>query len=911
VIPQDIAGPILNGVPANLPEIDPEETADWLQSLDGVLAVAGPERARYLMLRLLERARERRLGLPHRTTTDFVNTIPAADEPDYPGDRDLERGFRRLVRWNAAMMVHRAQRPGTAVGGHLDSFASTATLHEVGWNHFFRGKDHPGGGDQVFFQAQAAPGVYARAYLEGRLPTGRLDGFRQQKSQAPGLPAYPHPSQAPDFWEFPTASLGLGPLNAVYQASVNRYLENRGLRSTAEQRVWAFVGDGELDEPEARGPIRFAAQEGLDNLVFVVNCNLQRFDGPVRGNGKVVQELEDFFAGAGWNVIKVVWGSGWDDLLAADTTGALVNLMNTLPDGDVAATPGRDGAFIRKNFFGLDPRTAALVEDWSDDRLWRLARGGHDERKVYAAYDAATRATGAPTVVLAHSLRGYFLGSRLTGRMATGQMKRLTVDELKDFRDRLELPIPDAAFDSDPYAAPFYHPGPEDDRIRYAVERRRRLGGFVPERRDRSQPLAPPRAEAYEVLAQGSGQQKASTAMAWAKWLREVAKDKEFGARLVPIIADEARALGLDPLFSTIKIYNPHGQTYTPADSDQVVSYRESTAGQILHTGVNEAGSVAAFTAVGTAYATFGLPLVPMYVVPSMFGFQRTGDGLWAAADQLARGFVIGTAAGKTASAGEGAQHADGHSPLLAATNPAVRHFDPAYGYELAHILRHGLETMFGPKPENAIFYLTLYNEAMVQPPEPPDVDVDGILRGLYLLRPGDATSLTAAPRVQLLASGVAVPWALEAQRLLRQDAAVVADVWSVTSWNELRRDGEAADADRLRGGPGWEPHVAACLKGRHGPVVAVSDFARAVPDQIAPWVAEDFSSLGADGFGFSDTRPAARRWHRLDAPSIVVKVLQRLAATGQMDAEVPPQAYRHYRLDEVPAVAGKADATV
>ncbi|MDR1513919.1 MAG: pyruvate dehydrogenase (acetyl-transferring), homodimeric type [Propionibacteriaceae bacterium] len=908
MIPQPIPGPILNGVPANLPETDPEETAEWLGSLDSMIATAGPNRARYVMLRLLERARDRHIGVPTLTTTDFVNTIPWRDEPEYPGDVDLERGFRRLLRWNAAMVVHRAQRPDVAVGGHLSSFASSATLLEVGWNHFFRGPDHAGGGDQVFFQGHASPGVYARAFLEGRLTADRLDGFRQEKSHpGGGLPSYPHPRQLPEFWQFPTVSMGLGPLNAIHQASFNRYLAHRGLKDTSHQRVWAFLGDGEMDEPEARGLISFAANEGLDNLVFVVNCNLQRLDGPVRGNGKIVQELEGLFRGAGWNVIKVVWGSTWDRLLDADESGALVSLMNTVPDGDFQTFKGKDGAYVREHFFHRDPRTAQMVKDWTDQEIWRLARGGHDYRKVYAAYARAVDTTGAPTVILAHTIKGYFLGSHFTARMSSHQMKKLKVDELKDFRDRLDLPIPDSAFEADPFAAPYYHPGADDPRVQYALERRDALGGFVPQRRDRPVTLPLPSPRAYADLARGSGSQKVATTMTWVRLLKDLLREKEFGAHIVPIIPDEARTFGMDAFFPTIKIYNPQGQTYTPVDSDLVLAYRESKSGQIIHTGINEAGSVAAFTAAGTSYATHGVAMVPMYVFYSMFGFQRTGDGIWAAADQLARGFLIGATAGKTTLTGEGTQHLDGHSPLLAGTNPAIRHYDPAYAYEIAHIMRHGIETMYGEDPEDVMFYLTVYNEPMIQPPEPEGLDVEGVKRGMYLLRAGDKSGLPAgAPRAQLLASGVAVPWALRAQELLRNDAATVADVWSVTSWNELRRDAVASERDRMNGGEGWTPYITRRLAGRPGPVVAVSDFERGVQEQVRPWVPEDFAALGADGFGFSDTRAAARRWLKIDAESITVKVLQLLADRGELDHEVPRQAYTHYRLGEVrPGVPG------
>jgi pyruvate dehydrogenase E1 component len=904
VIPQDQAGPPWDGGPADLPDADAEETAEWLDSLDGLIRDGGPNRARQVLLRLLERSRQRQISLPPLTATDFVNTVSAQDTPPYPGDGDLERGFRRLLRWNASVLVCRAQRRG--VGGDLAGFTSATALYEVGWHHFFRGPDHPGGGDQVYFQAAAAPGVYARAYLEGRLAADDLDGFRQQRSHlvagtARGLPSYPHPRQLPDFWQFPTASLGLGPLNAVYQASFNRYLQHRGLKDTSQQRVWAFVGDGEMDEPEARGAIHLAARQGLDNLVFVVNGNLQRRDGPVRGNGKVIQELEGLFRGAGWNVVKVVWSSAWDRLFAADTAGALVGLLNTVPDGDFQSHAGKDGAGLREHLFGRDPRAAALVAGWTDAELRQLTRGGHDWPKVYAAYQRAVETAGAPTAVLAHTSKDHFPGARSAAPAAAPPPTRLTLAGLKDLRDRLELPIPDAKLEADPDLPPYWHPGPQDPSVAYALERRRALGGFVPERRRGPARITLPSVRAYTAPRAGWGNQPMATTTAWVRLLQDLMREPGFGERIVPIIPDGARAFGLDALFPNSKIYNPHGQAYTPADSGPAPAYREAAAGQIIHTGVDEAGAVAAFTAAGSSYATHGVAMAPVCVFASMFGFQRAGDGLWAAADQLARGFLIGAAAGKTTPAGEGLQHMDGHSPLLAAANPAVRHYDPAYAYELAHLMRHGVETMFGDQPEDVVFYLTLYDEPVAQPREPEGLDVDGVRRGMYLLRPADQRGLgPEAPRVQLLASGVAVPWALEAQHLLRRDGAVLADVWSVTSWNELRRDAVAADAAVMAGGAPRTPYVVRRLQGRPGPVIGVSDFARAVPDQIAPWAPGDYSALGGDGFGFSDTRAAARRWLKVDAPSITVKALQMLAARGELDPALPGQAFAHYRLDRI-----------
>ena len=908
--PRENKGPILNGLPTNLPDIDSEETAEWLESLDLLIDDQGRNRARYIMLKLLERARERHLGVPSLTATDHINTIPAEAEPWYPGDQDLERKFRRLARWNAAVMVHRAQRPGVGVGGHISSFASSATLYEVGFNHFFRGKDHPGGGDQVFFQGHTSPGMYARAFLEGRLQEADLDGFRQEKShivdgRVRALPSYPHPRQMPDFWEFPTVSMGIGPINAIWQAQFNKYLHNRGLKDTSQQHVWAFLGDGEMDEVESRGALQTAAYEELDNLTFVVNCNLQRLDGPVRGNGKIVSELESFFRGAGWNVIKVVWGSGWDPLLAADKDGALVNLMNGTSDGDYQTFRANDGAYVQDHFFGRDPRTAKMIENWSEDRVWQLTRGGHDYRKVYAAYQAATEFTGAPTVILAHTIKGYFLGQHFAGRNATHQMKKMALDDLKQFRDRLEMPVTDAALEADPYRPPYIRPDASDERIAYALERRRALGGSVPERRTTGKQLKLPEDKAYASVRKGSGNQAVATTMALVRLVKDMLRDKEFGAHLVPIIPDEARTFGMDSLFPTIKIYSPHGQNYTPVDHDLMLSYRESKQGQIIHTGINEAGSVASFSAVGSSYATHGIPMVPFYIFYSMFGFQRTGDAMWAAADQLCRGFWIGATAGKTTLTGEGTQHMDGHSPVLGATNPAVVQYDPAYGYEIAHIMKRGLERMYGPNSEDVIYYITVYNEPMVQPKEPEDADIEGILRGMHRVSVGSAEGLAPdARRVQLLASGVGLGWALEAQQLLKDDWGVIADVWSVTSWTELRR--EAMDVDQQRflypEAQVEDSWLMQKLGDAPGPVIATADYMKQNQDQIAPWLGDRFAALGADGFGFSDTRAASRRFYHIDGPSMVAKALQILAKRGEVDASWPRQAVDKYRLLDVNA---------
>ncbi|MGE9807108.1 pyruvate dehydrogenase (acetyl-transferring), homodimeric type [Janibacter sp. G1551] len=919
MVGRDGAGPILNGIPTSLPDIDPDETAEWLDSLDGLIDEAGRDRARYVMLRLLERARAMQVGVPSLTTTDYVNTIPVEAEPWFPGDEEMERRYRAYLRWNAAVQVHRAQHPDIGVGGHISTYASAATLYEVGFNHFWRGKDHPGGGDQIFMQGHASPGMYARAFLEGRLTESQMDGFRQEHShivdgKVEGLPSYPHPRLMPNFWEFPTVSMGLGPMNAIYQAQFNKYLHNRGIKDTSDQRVWAFLGDGEMDEVESRGLLQAAANDELDNLTFVINCNLQRLDGPVRGNGKIIQELEAYFRGAGWNVIKVVWGRGWDPLLAADRDGALVNLMNQTPDGDYQTYRANDGAFVREHFFARDPRTRKLVEDWSDEDVWwKLKRGGHDYRKVFAAYQAAVQHTGQPTVILAKTIKGYGLGSHFAARNATHQMKKLTMEDLKGLRDSLRIPISDEVLEKDLYKPPYYNPGPDDEVIKYMLERRAKLGGGLPERRVAHKPLQLPGDDAYAAVKKGSGKQQIATTMAWVRLLRDLMRDKEFGKRIVPIIPDEARTFGMDSFFPTAKIYNPHGQRYTSVDADLMLAYKESEQGQILHMGINEAGSVAAFTAAGTSYATHGQPMIPVYVFYSMFGFQRTADSIWAAADQMTRGFLIGATAGRTTLTGEGLQHADGHSLLLASTNPAVVSYDPAFGYEIAHIMQDGLRRMYGEDasegqdgPErNLIYYLTVYNEPIVQPKEPENVDVEGILKGMYLYAPGNAEGLgDKPPRTQLLASGVGMAWALEAQQLLRDDWGVVADAWSVTSWTELRRDAMACDEQKFLH-PELEarkPYVTQRLEETFGPVVAVSDSMKAVQDQIRPWVPEEFSALGADGFGFSDTRAAARRYFHIDGPSMAVRALQMLAERGWVAQDVPGKAAEQYRLLDVTA---------
>ncbi len=932
---------ISDGLPTQLPDVDPDETREWLDSFNLVVKTHGRARARYIMLRLLEAARAQQVGVPGLRSTDYINTIPPEREPWFPGDEYVERRIRAYIRWNAAVMVSRANRPGLGVGGHIATYASAASLYEVGFNHFFHGKDHGESGDQVFFQGHAAPGIYARAMLEGRLSEHQLDGFRQELShQGGGLPSYPHPRLMPDFWEFPTVSMGLGAIDAIYQARFNRYLLARRLKDTSRSHVWAFLGDGETDEPEVLGAIGLATREELDNLTFVINCNLQRLDGPVRGNGKIIQELEAFFRGAGWNVIKVIWGRDWDPLLAQDVDGVLVNKMNTTPDGQFQTYAVESGEYIRENFFGDDPRLRKMVEHLSDDDLRKLPRGGHDYRKVYAAFKAAREHVGQPTVILTHTIKGWTLGKDFEARNATHQMKKLTKAELKEFRDRLYLPIPDAALEAD--VPPYYHPGGDSDEIQYMRERRAALGGYLPRRVVRAKPMnlpvRQPAGGPYAELTKGSGRQAIATTMAFVRLLKDLMKDPGIGARFVPIIPDEARTFGMDSLFPTAKIYSPHGQTYDAVDRNLLLSYKEAADGQILHEGISEAGAMGSVIAAGTSYATHATHMIPVYVFYSMFGWQRTGDLMWAFGDQLGRGFLLGATAGRTTLTGEGLQHNDGHSPLLSSVNPACVAYDPAWAFEISYIVEDALRRMYSPTEahpdgENIFFYLTVYNEPYLQPAQPADYPGgqdalrEGILKGLYRYRPaatesteetGTPTPATASgapgdtgpirldtqvaerPRACILASGVALRWALDAQRLLAEDWNVAADVWSATSWTELRRDAIACEEWNLLHPDAEQrvPYLTRVLEGEHGPFVAVSDWMRAVPDQIARWVPGTYTSLGTDGFGFSDTRAAARRFFHVDAESIALAVLAQLAKRGEIKHEALAEAITRYKLD-------------
>jgi pyruvate dehydrogenase E1 component len=895
---------IIGGLPSQVPDFDPEETAEWLDSLDAAIDERGRERARYLMLRLIERAREKRVAVPEMRSTDYVNTIATKDEPFFPGNEEIERKILNATRWNAAVMVSRAQRPGIGVGGHIATFASSASLYDVGFNHFFRGKDDGLGGDQIFFQGHASPGIYARAFLLDRLSEAQLDAFRQEKSKAPhGLSSYPHPRLMPDFWEFPTVSMGLGPLGAIYQARMNRYMQARGIADTSKSHVWAFLGDGEMDEPESLGQLSIAAREGLDNLTFVVNCNLQRLDGPVRGNGKIIQELESQFRGAGWNVIKLVWDRSWDPLLAQDRDGLLVNKMNTTPDGQFQTYATETGAYIREHFFGDDQRLRTMVEHMTDEQILHLGRGGHDHRKVFAAYTAAMEHKGQPTVILAQTIKGWTLGPNFEGRNATHQMKKLTVDDLKRFRDRLHLPITDKQLDEG--YPPYYHPGRNSEEIQYMHDHRKACGGYVPTRVVRAKPLPMPADKTYAIAKKGSGAQSIATTMAFVRVLKDLMRDKEIGKRFVLIAPDEYRTFGMDAFFPSAKIYNPLGQQYESVDRELLLAYKESPTGQMLHDGISEAGCTASLIAAGSAYATHGEPLIPVYVFYSMFGFQRTGDQFWQMADQLARGFVLGATAGRTTLTGEGLQHADGHSQLLASTNPACVAYDPAYSYEIAHIVQDGLRRMYGETAdgqpgEDVFYYLTVYNEPIQHPAEPADVDVEGILKGIHRISRGQAGAIPA----QIMASGVAVPWAVQAQAILAEQWNVRADVWSATSWNELRREAVGVEQHNLLH-PEEEqavPYVTRKLSDAEGPFVAVSDWMRSVPDQIARWVPGRYTSLGADGFGFADTRGAARRFFHIDAESIVLAVLTELARDGKVDRSVLKQAVDRYQLLDVAA---------
>jgi pyruvate dehydrogenase E1 component len=874
-----------------LPDRDPQETAEWLDGLRQLIAES-PSRARFLLHRLIREARSQGVGLAPLVSTNYINTIPPEQEPDFPGDEEMERRIRRIIRWNAVVMVSRANKHYDGIGGHISTYASAASLYEVGFNHFFRGKDAPGRGDQVYIQGHGAPGIYARAFLEGRISEEQLDGFRREAFGTTGLSSYPHARLMPEFWEFPTVSMGLSPLNAIYQARFNKYLHNRGIKDTSEQRVWCFIGDGEMDEPESMAGLAIAAREELDNLIFVVNCNLQRLDGPVRGNGKIIQELESLFRGAGWHAIKVVWGREWDDLLSRDNDGALVNTMNVTLDGEFQKYIVESGSYIREHFFGKDPRAQELVAHLSDDEIWRLRRGGHDYRKVYAAYARAVEMKGAPTVILAKTVKGWGLES-MAGRNVTHQQKKLTEEQLEKFRASLELPIRDEdVIEGD---APYYHPGEDSDEVKYLKERRKQLGGFLPERRVTPVDISLPKDDVYAEFAKGSGDQPVATTMAFVRLLRKLLRDKDVGKRVVPIIPDEARTFGMESLFPEFRIYAPRGQLYEPVDAKHLLAYKEAKDGQILEEGITEAGSMASFTSAGTSYATHGEPMLPFFSFYSMFGFQRIGDMVWSAADQRARGFLIGATHGRTTLNGEGLQHEDGHSLLIASTNPSVLSYDPSWAYEVAVIAREGLRRMY-EENEDLIYYLAVYNEPYVQPPMPKGVE-EGIIKGLYLFK---KSAKKGKLRAQILGSGPMIQIALKAQELLAEFHDVAADVWSATSYQQLRYDAlEAERWNRLHPEEAARtPFVTKQLEGASGPVIAVSDSMKAIPDQISRWVPQPFLPLGTDGFGRSDTRAALRRFFEVDAEHTVVATLSELARAGEIKPEVVSEAIAKYDLD-------------
>jgi len=878
-----------------LPDIDPDETDDWMTSLDQVVEQAGETRARFLIYKLLKRARQLQIGLPPLTQTRYINTISPEQEPTFPGDEAIELRIRRIVRWNAVAMVLRANNRFSGIGGHLSTYASSASLYETGFNHFFRGKDGEGSGDQIFYQGHAAPGIYARAFLEGRLTEDQLDHFRRESVPGQGLSSYPHPRLMPDFWEYPTVSMGLGPISAIYQARFNRYLQNRGMLDTSGSHVWAFLGDGETDEPEALGALNMAAREGLDNLTFVVNCNLQRLDGPVRGNGKIIQELESVFRGAGWNVIKVIWAREWDDLLARDVDGVLVQQMNETLDGEFQKFSVAGGAYIREHFFGPDPRLRKLVEHLSDDDLAKLRRGGHDYRKVFAAYKAATEYKGAPTVILAKTVKGWTLGSGVEARNITHQAKKLSENELRVFRDRLQLPIPDAKLKD----APYYHPGEDSEEVQYIRDRRKVLGGPVPRRVVRAAALPAPAPEIDAEFAAGSST-AVSTTMVFSRILRNLIRDKELGSRIVPIIPDEARTFGMDPLFKEVGIYAALGQRYEPVDSELVLSYREATDGQVLEEGITEAGSMASFQAAGTSYATHGLAMVPFYIFYSMFGFQRTGDQMWAFADARGKGFLMGATAGRTTLAGEGLQHDDGHSHILASTVPNIRAYDPAFAYELAAIVRDGIVRMYGDAPEDVYYYITLYNENYAQPARPEGLTDEDILRGIYRFADAPAVGKDGHP-ARLVGSGSILQQVIAARDLLAEQYGVAAEVYSAPSFPLLRREALAVERwNRLHpdAGEARVPVVSSVLGGDGGPIVVATDWLKALPDMVARWVPEPYTTLGTDGFGRSDTRENLRALFEIDPPHIAAATLASLARCGAMTPAKASKAIRDLGID-------------
>ncbi len=875
--------------PATADDIDPQETQDWLESIDSVLRTHGPERAHFLLERLIEHARRSGAYLPYSQNTAYLNTIPTGQEPEYPGDRTLEKRIEAYLRWNAMAMVVQANRKSSEYGGHIATYASSATLYEVGFNHFWRARTQEHGGDMVFIQGHSSPGIYARAFLEGRLSEEQLRHFRQEVA-GDGLSSYPHPWLMPDFWQFPTVSMGLGPMMAIYQARFMRYLEHREILPVQDRKVWCFLGDGEMDEPESLGAITMPVRERLDNLIFVINCNLQRLDGPVRGNGKVIQELEAAFRGAGWNVIKVLWGSRWDPLLAKDNLGQLRQVMEECVDGEYQNFKSKGGAYTREHFFGRYPELKELVVHLSDDDIWRLNRGGHDGRKVYAAYHHAVNHRGRPTVILAKTVKGFGMGGAGEGQMITHQKKKLDDEDLREFRDRWHIPISDEALSQ----IPFYRPDKDTEVMRYLHQRRERLGGFLPARQQTAESLGVPGLEIFRAQIEGSGEREISTTMGLVRILTALVRDKNIGSRIVPIVPDEARTFGMEGMFRQIGIYSSVGQLYTPQDADQLMYYREDKRGQILEEGINEAGSLCSFIAAGSAYANHGVQMIPFYTYYSMFGFQRVGDFIWAAGDMQCRGFLIGGTAGRTTLAGEGLQHQDGHSQIVATTVPNCVAYDPCYVYELAVIVQDGLRRMY-QEQENVFYYITCMNENYAHPAMPAGAE-SGILAGLYPLKSGGRGKV----RVQLMGSGTILREVIAAAGLLEEEFGVSADVWSATSFSELRREALAVERWNSRH-PNEEPrqsYVARCLSDRDGPFVAATDYMKIVPDQIRQWVPGRYSVLGTDGYGRSDSRQALREFFEVDRHSIAVEALKALADDGALDVQTVSRAIESFSID-------------
>jgi pyruvate dehydrogenase E1 component len=872
-------------------DLDPVETREWLESIDSVLKTHGAQRAHFILERLIDYTRRSGGYLPFKPNTAYVNSIPTGREPEYPGNRALERRIEAYIRWNAMAMVVQANRISSEYGGHLSSYASSATLYEVGFDHFWRAPSEAHPGDLVYIQGHSSPGIYARAYLEGRLSEDQLRHFRQEAGgRGQGLSSYPHPWLMPDFWQFPTVSMGLGPMMAIFQARFIRYLEHRGLARPSDRKVWTFLGDGEMDEPESMGALTMPVRERLDNLIFVINCNLQRLDGPVRGNGKIIQELEAAFLGAGWNVIKVLWGSRWDPLLAKDHSGLLRRVMEDCVDGEYQNFKAKGGAYAREHFFGRYPELKALVATLSDEEIWRLNRGGHDPRKVYAAYAEAAAHKGQPTVILAKTVKGFGLGQGGEGQMVAHQQKKLTEDELRAFRDRFHIPVSD----DDLARLPFRKPEEQTEESRYLRERRAALGGYLPARRREAPPLPLPPIETFSPLLEGTGERAISTTMAFVRLLTILLKDKNIGKNIVPIVPDEARTFGMEGLFRQIRIYSSVGQLYTPQDAQTLMAYREDKTGQMIEEGINEAGSLCSWIAAGTAYSNHGINMVPFYIFYSMFGFQRVGDFIWAAGDSQARGFLLGATAGRTTLAGEGLQHQDGHSQLVATTVPNCVSYDPTFAYELAVIIHDGMRRMF-VEQENIFYYLTVMNENYPQPALPKGVEA-GILKGAYLLKTGGR----GKDRATLLGSGTILREIQAAAQILENDYGVSTDVFSVTSFSELRR--EALEVERWNmlhpDQPARVPYVQQLLGDREGPFIASTDYVRTVPDQIRQWVGGRYVTLGTDGYGRSDSRTALRKHFEVDRNFIAAATLKSLADEGKIDQQAVTHAMRSLGVD-------------